>query len=200
MNNALRIPLFALIALVIATAVYWFLWSMVSGKGGYVELRPALKIDFTPQRHETEAESKREKFVQQKPQKMPDIPQIASQTSGMDSSGSISVATPTFDTGNLGHGISVGADRDVQPLVRINPEYPERARSRGVEGWVQVTFTITPAGTVADAKVVDADPKGLFERAALDAIGRWKYNPKVVDGRAMERRGVAVVLTFKLEK
>ena len=53
---------------------------------------------------------------------------------------------------------------------------------------------------MADQKVVDADPKGLFERAALDAIGRWKYNPKVVDGRAMERRGVMVVLTFKLEK
>ncbi|RPH46954.1 MAG: energy transducer TonB, partial [Lysobacterales bacterium] len=68
------------------------------------------------------------------------------------------------------------------------------------EGWVQVQFTITPAGTVSDQKVVDADPKGLFERAALDAIGRWKYNPKVVDGRAMERRGVMVVLTFKLEK
>ncbi len=109
------------------------------------------------------------------------------------------MVTPTFDTAGMGQ-ISVGSDRDVVPLVRINPEYPSRARSRGREGWVQVEFTITPAGTVSDQKVVDADPKGLFERAALDAIGRWKYNPKVVDGRAMERRGVAVVLTFKLEK
>ena len=45
-------------------------------------------------------------------------------------------------------------------------------------------------GPWQDQKVVDADPKGLFESAALEAIGRWKYNPKVVDGRAMERRGV----------
>jgi protein TonB len=200
MNNAIRLPIAAVLALLFTTGVFWVMWTLVSGKGGFMEIKPALKIDFTPQRHETETESKREKFVQPKPQKMPDIPQIANATAGMDSSGAIGVVTPSFDTSGLGHGISVGADRDVIPLVRINPEYPERARSRGIEGWVQVTFTITPAGTVADAKVVDADPKGLFERAALEAIGRWKYNPKVVDGRAMERRGVAVVLTFKLEK
>ena len=120
-------------------------------------------------------------------------------TGGIDNA-NVSSVSVSFDTSNLGHGISVGSDRDVIPLVRINPEYPNRARERGIEGWVQVQFTITPAGTVADQKVVDADPKGLFERAALDAIGRWKYNPKVVDGRAMERRGVMVVLTFKLEK
>jgi len=129
---------------------------------------------------------------------MPEIPQITSQSTGFDGGG-VSQVIPTFDTSGMGQ-ISVGSDRDVIPLVRINPEYPSRARSRGIEGWVQVEFAITPAGTVADAKVVDADPKGLFERAALDAISRWKYNPKVVDGRAMERRGVQVVLTFKLEK
>ena len=130
---------------------------------------------------------------------MPEIPQISQVTGGIDNA-NVSSVSVSFDTGNLGHGISVGSDRDVIPLVRINPEYPNRARERGIEGWVQVQFTITPAGTVADQKVVDADPKGLFERAALEAIGRWKYNPKVVDGRAMERRGVMVVLTFKLEK
>jgi len=182
-----------------AIGLFWGLWGMVSGHSGFGELKPALKIDFTPLRHDTETETKREKVVQPKPEKMPELPQLSSTTAGIDSGG-VGMVTPTFDTGNLGHGISVGSDRDVVPLVRINPEYPARARSRGVEGWVQVEFTITPAGTVADQKVIDADPKGLFERAALDAIGRWKYNPKVVDGRAMERRGVAVVLTFKLEK
>ena len=47
--------------------------------------------------------------------------------------------------------MSAGSDRDVIPLVRINPDYPPRALSRGLEGWVQVQFTITPTGTVADA-------------------------------------------------
>lgn len=199
MNAATRLPIAFVLGLAVATGLFWGLWAMVSGHSGFGELKPAVKIDFTALRHDTETETKREKIVQPKPEKMPEIPQIASQAIGIDSGGVSSVSV-SFDTSNLGHGISVGSDRDVIPLVRINPEYPSRAQQRGIEGWVQVSFTITPAGTVADQKVVDADPKGLFERAALDAIARWKYNPKVVDGRAMERRGVMVVLTFKLEK
>ena len=198
MTPAIRLPIAFVFGLLFATGLFWAMWIAVSGHGSFGDLKPAVKIDFTALRHDTETETKREKVVQPKPQKMPDIPQISSMSTGIDSGG-VSVATPTFDTTGMGQ-ISVGSDRDVIPLVRINPEYPQRARSRGIEGWVQVEFTITPAGTVADAKVVDADPKGLFEKAALDAIGRWKYNPKVVDGRAMERRGVGVVLTFKLEK
>jgi protein TonB len=199
MNNVIRLPVAFVFGLLITTGVFWILWSLVAGHGGFADLKPSVKIDFTPLRHDTEIETKREKVAQPKPEKMPEIPQITSQTSGIDTGGVSSVSV-SFDTANLGHGISVGSDRDVIPLVRINPEYPNRARERGIEGWVQVQFTITPAGTVADQKVIDADPKGLFERAALEAIGRWKYNPKVVDGRAMERRGVMVVLTFKLEK
>jgi protein TonB len=199
MNNALRLPIAAFLGLVVTMVVFWFLWETVSGHHGFAVLKPAVKIDFTPLRHDTETETKREKVQQQKPEKMPEIPLLTSSSSNLSSDNNIGSVLPTFDRAGMGN-ISIGADRDVVPLVRINPEYPTRARERGIEGWVQVEFTITAAGTVADAKVVDADPKGLFERAALEAIGRWKYNPKVVDGRAMERRGVQVVLTFKLEK
>jgi len=198
MNSAIRLPVAFVLGLLFTTGVFWFLWAMVGGHEGFANLKPAVKIDFTPLRHDTETETKREKVIQPKPEKMPEIPQITSQNSGITNDG-VGTVIPTFDNAGMGQ-ISVGSDRDVVPLVRINPEYPSRAQQRGIEGWVQVEFTITPAGTVADQKVVDADPKGLIERAALDAIGRWKYNPKVVDGRAMERRGVMVVLTFKLEK
>ncbi len=198
MTPAIRLPFAFVFGLLFATGLFWAMWSAVTGTGDFSDLKPALKIDFTVLKQDSETETKREKLIQPKPQKLPDIPQISSTSTGIDSSG-VSVATPTFDTTGMGQ-ISVGSDRDVIPLVRINPEYPQRARSRGIEGWVQVEFTISPAGTVADAKVVDADPKGLFEKAAIEAISRWKYNPKVVDGRAMERRGVGVVLTFKLEK
>ncbi len=199
MSNIIRFPVAAVLGLLVTMGVFWFLWSTVSGHTGFAELRPAVKIDFTPLRHDTETETKREKVQQQKPEKMPEIPQLTTSSTNLSTDQSIGSVVPTFDRSNMGQ-ISVGADRDVVPLVRINPEYPTRARERGIEGWVQVEFTITAAGTVADPKVIDADPKGLFERAALAAIGRWKYNPKVVDGRAMERRGVMVVLTFKLEK
>ncbi len=198
-STFVRLPIAFILGLAFAMGLYWFLWIAVSGHSGFGELKPALKINFTVLRHDTETETKREKMVQPKPEKVPEIPQISNVTNALNSAG-ISSVNVSFDTSNLGHGISVGSDRDVIPLVRINPEYPSRARSRGIEGWVQVEFTITAAGTVANPRVVDADPKGLFDRAAITAIGRWKYNPKVVDGRAQERRGVMVVLTFKLEK
>jgi protein TonB len=71
---------------------------------------------------------------------------------------------------------------------------------RGVEGWVHVEFTVTTAGTVKDVKVIDADPKGYFERAAMNAVGRYKYKPKIESGEAVERSGVQLVLSFKLQK
>jgi protein TonB len=82
--------------------------------------------------------------------------------------------------------------------VRINPEYPPRALSRGIQGWVIVQFTITSTGTVKDQKVVDSSNK-IFDDAALKAIGRWRYNAKVEEGVAVERRGVQTKLVFQLE-
>jgi protein TonB len=95
--------------------------------------------------------------------------------------------------------MSAGSDRDIIPLVRINPDYPPRALSRGIEGYVIVQFTITATGMVKDVIVVDAKPKGLFDDAAVRAVGRWRYNPKVVDGVAVERVGIQTMITFQLE-
>jgi protein TonB len=96
--------------------------------------------------------------------------------------------------------MSAGSDRDVIPLVRINPDYPPRALSRGLEGWVQVQFTITATGTVKDAIVVTAEPRNIFDDAALKAIARWRYNPKVENGTAVERVGVQTIIRFQLEQ
>jgi protein TonB len=86
------------------------------------------------------------------------------------------------------------------PLVRIEPEYPMRARQRGIEGWVVIEFTISEAGTVKDAVVVSAHPGTIFNRAALQAVRKWKYNPKIQDGAAVERPGQKVTLEFTMER
>jgi protein TonB len=64
---------------------------------------------------------------------------------------------------------------------------------------VLVEFTITGTGSVKDAKVVDAKPATIFNDAALKAIGRWRYNPKVENGQPVERRGVRTIIRFDLE-
>ena len=63
-----------------------------------------------------------------------------------------------------------------------------------------MVFTISAAGTVKDAAVVASEPGTIFDRAALKAIRKWKYNPKIEDGVAVERSGVPVRLKFVLDK
>ncbi len=92
----------------------------------------------------------------------------------------------------------VTADGDAVPLVRVPPHYPERALTRGVEGRVLIQFTIDRVGNVKEAFVVAAEPPSIFDRAALDAVELWKYNPKVVDGQAVERPGMKIAIPFRL--
>jgi protein TonB len=84
------------------------------------------------------------------------------------------------------------------PLVRVEPDYPRRQQTAGVEGWVQLRFTILGSGAVTDVIVVDAYPKGVFDDAAIKAVRRWKYSPRIDEGRAVEMRGVGVVVKFNL--
>ena len=64
-----------------------------------------------------------------------------------------------------------------KPVRQSWPAYPSAARRKGTEGWVRVSLAIDAAGRVTDAKVVDADPPKLFDRAALDAVRTWRYEP-----------------------
>lgn len=195
----MRFPIAALLGLALTGAVFWFLWMLITGGTSNVELRQAVRIDFTPLKHDSATESKRDRVERPKPQQVPEMPDMA--RTNFDAGESNANFNMSVDSdvsmGNI--TVSGGSDRDIMPLVRIPPEYPRRAMSRGIEGWVMFEFTITPAGTVSDVKVIDSEPKGLFEDAATKAILRWKYNPKVEEGRAVERRGVRTILRFELE-
>lgn len=102
----------------------------------------------------------------------------------------------------LGDGPSLGgaaSDADVIPLVRVQPMYPPSAAQARIEGWVRINFDISSSGSVIHAKVVAADPPSVFDHAALAAIGKWKYKPKVENGERVERHNIMVQLTFELE-
>jgi protein TonB len=90
------------------------------------------------------------------------------------------------------------SDHSEIPIVRVPPVYPQRAIDRGVEGWVEVEFTVTEIGGVSDPKVLSAHPSSIFNRAALRAIEAWKYEPKVVGGQPVSRPGMRKRLRFEL--
>lgn len=103
------------------------------------------------------------------------------------------------DDGGGGLGV-MNADGDAVPLVRVPPQYPERAAQRGIEGRVLVQFTITKSGSVKDAVVVAAEPSDIFNDAAVKSVLQWKYNPKVENGKPVEQRGQKTSVVFKLDQ
>jgi len=199
--HALRIPIAALAGAVFTSSMFWLLWSLVETSFDVSDRAEAARIEFSRMRRDTEVATKRdEKVERERPPPTPQQPRIAFSASGIDNN--VASLTPIVDArGAMSRmTMSAGSDRDVIPLVRINPDYPPRALSRGLEGWVQVQFTITATGTVKDAIVVNAQPKNIFDDAALKAIARWRYNPKVQEGVAVERVGVQTIIRFEIEQ
>jgi protein TonB len=95
-------------------------------------------------------------------------------------------------------GAGLGRDGDATPIVRIEPKYPIQAARDGKEGFVILSFTINEVGGVEDVKVIEAQPKRGFDKEARRALRKWKYKPKVVDGKAQRRPGLTVQLDFKM--
>lgn len=102
------------------------------------------------------------------------------------------------DTGLSGPGGMLNSDGDATPIVRIEPRYPPSAARNGTEGWVQLRFTITPQGGVTDVEIIDSEPRRVFDREARRALLRWKYKPKVVDGKPVSQPGMTVQLDFSM--
>jgi protein TonB len=91
-----------------------------------------------------------------------------------------------------------GADQAEIPKVRVEPVYPRRALDRGIEGWVEVEFTVTEVGSISEPTILRSHPSAIFDRSALRAIERWKYEPKMVDGQPVSRPGMRNRFRFEL--
>jgi len=82
--------------------------------------------------------------------------------------------------------VAYSPDSTLVPLYRETPHYPRRAKRSGVEGVVTVAFTITTVGSVRDPKIVKSLPPHVFDRAVLGAIGKWRFNPRTEEVRAVQ--------------
>jgi protein TonB len=90
------------------------------------------------------------------------------------------------------------ADGSPVPVVRIQPVYPARLSTRGVEGQCTVLFDITPNGTTANVRIMSCSNSG-FESASTTAVQRWRYNPQVENGEAVMFRGATTQLVYRLD-
>ena len=114
--------------------------------------------------------------------------------------------TPPKQTGQI------WSDGDYLPVVKVQPQYPRRALSRGLTGWVVVEFTVTAYGNVINPVIVANcawaqtpvrspcfdSPNNVFDRTAANAVVKFKYKPRVIDSQAVEVSGVQNRIIFDL--
>jgi protein TonB len=174
---------------------------IVTGKQALTDPRERHKLEFV--RVKRNENLNVEDVIPDKPPKPPETPP---ETPPQDldninpDAPKINIAPPQVQsTGDIGGpgGMNI-AEGDYLPIVRVAPVYPARALSRGLEGFVDLQFTVTTTGTVRDPLVIQSTSK-LFERAAIRAVLKFKYKPRVVDGVPVEVPGVKTRISFMLE-
>jgi protein TonB len=181
-------------AIIVTFGLFYLMQALILGKEAKLGEGGGTMVDFVRLKKDSEVETKKRKMPEKKqPEEPPPPPDLSMSRS----------SKPTQEMGEMAFAIDVdvdvggtnvaiaAADSDVVPIVRVNPQYPLRASERGIEGWVAVEFTISKLGTVKNPRVIGSHPSSIFDRAALKAIRKWKYNPKIEDG-------VKVKLTFDL--
>lgn len=82
---------------------------------------------------------------------------------------------------------NIGYSTDIIPIFTVPPSYPRMAKRRNIQGYVILNFTIDKKGNVKNIIIKEAKPKGYFERAAKNAIKRWKFKPKYSGNSAVEQ-------------
>lgn len=197
-----RLAVAVLVGLVVTALLYWLMSALIAaGKNALSEAPAGRIVEFVrvpnPPQLNTE-QAKPEKPP--KPQQAPETPKLDTQVA-KPNAGAVDLGLLRVDN-DLAVDTSAGlsaSDGEYLPIVKVAPAYPSRAQTRGIEGWVLLSFTVTETGAVINPQVMDAEPKGVFDRAAKNAVERFKYKPRVVNGQAQAVHGVEHLITFTLE-
>ncbi|MDT8410499.1 MAG: energy transducer TonB [Wenzhouxiangellaceae bacterium] len=203
MGSGIRYAVSVVLAVFVTLAAFYLMHRLISGDDGERErLDPPPGIRFGPVDIEQDiVEKDRRKPEPPPPPDTPppppdiqvaDVQQTPVQMPRMEMPNlNLGVGAGPPVLGNV--GIDRGAEGDVVPLVRINPQYPRDAQMNMIEGYVTIEFTITETGSVRDPEVIDSSPPRVFDREAIRAILRWKFKPRVIDGTAVSRRAVQTI-------
>ncbi len=184
-------------------ALFFMMQSLISMQGkGTTDTSKGSSLDFVRLKRESATETRRRVLPQKQENKPPPPPDLSMAKAPQPGTDTVSIAMPDMGAElQLSGGVTLGtapADTEATPILRVPPIYPPRAVERGIEGWVDVRFTISPAGAVVDPVVVASHPSSVFNRAALRTIRKWKYRPKVVDGTGVPQHGIQTRILFNL--
>lgn len=208
MNSGIRYLVAVALAIVVTLSAFYLMHQLISGATGQREnMEPPPGIRFGPvDLDDTITREERRKPEPPPPPETPppppqmeiaEVEQVQQQMPDID--------LPDLNLSMTGSGPmlgNVGMNRteegDVVPLVRIQPQYPREAAMNQIEGFVTVEFTITETGSVTSPRVIDSSPPRVFDRAAMRAILRWKFKPRIIEGVAVARTATQT-LDFTLD-
>jgi len=217
----MRLTIGLLLAILVNIALFSVMHKMTSSQSNVRLVTEDIQLlDFVRLKRETRTETKKRELPKKPPppKKQPPPPKAPAPQADKPKAPTPKLDIPSIDvplniTGgpHLGEFAAAPAaiaapipvaapvlDNEVIALVRIPPRYPRSASRRGIEGVVTVSFIITKEGQVRDPHVVEATPENIFDKAALKAILKWKFKPKVVDGKPVERQAQQEI-EFKLQ-
>lgn len=163
------------------------------------EKAEGLILDINPMQIDIPAPPEREQPQQVKRVETPPPPPIIERTKSpkptepiVDETGGIPIfKTPKIDPTDY---IITVSDRNVEPLVRIAPIMPPRADK---SGHCNVRFNVSAQGMPYDVQATYCT-QSLFERATVKSVSKWKYRPKIVNGRAVAMTGVENIVRYRL--
>jgi protein TonB len=204
-GNFIRMLFGILIGAIVTAALFWFMQYLIEtadrelneGASGHLVDFVRLKRDESIQRR------------QLKPKKPPppDAPPPQPPTPQLDSldpnAEKIAISAAPVETEiEMSGGFSLGVgEGDYLPIVKVAPIYPQRALSRGIEGYCVVQYVVTKNGTIREPFVVeDQCTSSLFQRASIQAALKFKYKPRVMDGQAVEVPGVQNKFTYEIQE
>ena len=199
-GNLARYSIGAVLALLVTGVLFLLMFSLIATRDLSLDQRPLVPVADV-MLGATEIEVRTSAQMPDKPEEpeLPPPPPNLPQQSAFDVDTSISVSFAPVANLQISAGNINVSDGEYLPIVKVAPIYPRRAQTRGVQGYCIVEYTVTRAGSTRDARATDCKPKGYFERASVKAAEKFKYKPRVVDGKAIEVSGVRNKFTFTLE-
>ncbi len=191
------------VAATITLGLFFLMQSLIAAGGSALTEPPRGSVlDFVRVKQDEQVEQKERK--PKKPPK-PEEPPPQMEQPQMDSpapdgsEGGMDFAADLGSDVALDGGLALeSGDGEYVPITKVAAVYPRRALQRGIQGYVIVEFTVNKVGAVKNPVVVEAKPEGIFEQAALDAVLKFKYKPRVINGEPTPVAGVQNRITFEL--
>ena len=197
MGAILRLIIGIPAAIIVVGALFLVMWGLIADtEVDLGEEKDPVNISINQRLQDTEVVDQR-KFERPQLDDVPPPPPAIDRANFEPTVEGVQAKAPSFEA-DVDVGTAFNPDRDAQPLVRVNPSGFERCigNKAGTEV-VSLEFDVTPDGRVTNVSVVDTTDS-CYNRYAVRAAEKWKYNPKIVDGEQAWRRGVRTNIKFQV--